>query len=37
MRGWGFGVVGIRLERGCASMLELGSAKRAWKCGPVGH
>ena len=27
MRGWGFGVVGIRLERGCATMLGLCLAK----------
>lgn len=30
MRGWGFGVVGIRLERGCDSTLELGLAGKAW-------
>ena len=36
MRGWGFGVVGFRVERGCANMLGLFS-EGASKCGPVGH
>lgn len=33
----GFGVVGIRLEGGCDSVLELRLLKRAWECGAVGH
>lgn len=37
MRRWGFGVVGIRLERGGDCVLELYLLKRVWKCGVIGY
>lgn len=37
MRRWGFGVVGIRLERGGDCALELYLPKRVWKCGAIGY